>query len=143
MTIGLPAKYYVDANGRYLGAFAGVVVLENKQTGTRTVVESQKRTILVERDVPVDKGDRIVIERRNVREPETVERPVEDADGKVLGSVRVPVIDSVETEQPVFATVEVEKHPEIPRGAIEVPAPPDAPDMLWRNGAWSIPRAGA
>lgn len=72
-----------------------------------------------------------------IETPETVEVPAVDVDGKpVLGKDGAPV---VRVEQPAPVVIEREEWPEVPAGAIEVPAPPVSHLDTWDGEAWVSP----
>ncbi len=72
-----------------------------------------------------------------IETPDPVEVPAVDADGKpVLTKDGTPVVIA---EQPDPVVIEREEWPEVPAGAVEVPAPPASHLETWDGKAWVQP----
>lgn len=79
-------------------------------------------------------GGLLIVE---IETPDPVEVPVIDGDGKpVLTKDGSPV---VRVEQPDPIVIEREEWPEVPAGAVEVPAPPESHLESWDGKAWVPP----
>ena len=139
MPQGLETKYYVDAQGRYLGGFAGVARTVRQQTGVRTRTERRPVFETVNVKVAVPDSDRVVIKTVPRRQPRVVTRPAVDEFDQPLGTVQVVEIEEVEVEDPVFEDQVEIIEPRVPRGAIEVATAPARADQIWRNGRWEDP----
>ena len=136
MSTGLPAKHYVDANGCYLGGFAGCTVVGERQDGERIERHTEDVMESAEVDVLVDEGDHMRMERRTVQRKKVVIKDVLDDAGKVVGTVPVSVTKTTERTVPLMVETEETIPPYFPEGAIEVPIPPDHARDRWRDNRW-------
>ncbi len=146
---GLPARHYVDRNGVYLGAFAGVRVPVRVKTATRPVVEKRIKTRAAGTRAAIERGPDGKAVRRMVPVEEAVTRaePLYDEAGAAILDAKgapvmaeMPVIEEVQVGvEDVFEDREIEEGPALPVGAVEVPTPPPAAAARWdfTAGRWT------